>query len=247
MTSKKEEHIVITVDLKEIKEFEKDLKVFASSAYPYATRDTVNETAFKAMSLAKEHVNKNMVIKNAWTMRGIKVSKTKSLIVSQQQSVVGSVDDYMERQEFGGVVHGGKVGKPIATSASANQGSANPRTKATTRSNRLSRIKLHKRHRRALKSGMNRHARIAAQIRQAAEDSEKYVYLETKNRKGIYRLQGGRRKPKIKSMVWDLSRKNTVTKKNPWLKPSVDEVRLHSPRIYRDSLIFQLKRFGLFR
>lgn len=236
---------MLTIDDSEIKKLEKDLKIFASKAYPFATKQTINDTAFKARDLARKNIKKEMIIKNQWTMRGIKVDKARTLVVSQQEASTGSVDDYMERQEFGGVVRGQGIGKPIATSASANQGRSTLRTRATTPSNRLNKIRLHKRHRRALKSGMNQRQRIAAQINQAAQDNEKYVYLETKKRKGIYRLAGGKRRPRIKNMIWDLSKKQYSTPKNPWLKPAADEARKHTPIFYRDALIFQLKRIGM--
>ena len=237
---------MLSVDDRDIKKSEKDLKVFASKAYPSATRHTVNETAFKARELAIKNIKKDMIVKNQWTLKGIKVNKTKSLLVTQQEAATGSVDSYMERQEFGGVVRGDGVGKPIATSASANQGRNKPRTRATIPSNRLNKIRLHKRHRRSLRSGMTRSQKVAAQINQAAQDGEKYVYLETKRRKGIYRLKGGKRRPRIKNMIWDLSKKQYTTPKNSWLKPAADDARKHTPQIYKDALIFQLKRWNLF-
>lgn len=232
------------VDTKSIKQMERDLKTFASKAYPFATRKTVNDAAFQAQRIARTDVKDNMTNRNRFTVQSIQVEQTRTLRVSRQASVIGSTADYMEDQEFGAVKSKtGKEGVQIATSYSAGQGeNAQPRTRLPRKPNRMASISLQKRR----KKGGSRKQQNFIAIRQAAATGRKFVFLDLGRRKGIFRVTGGKRRPKIK-MVHDMTKQSVVIPKNPWLKPAFDEAARMLPAFYADALRFQLRRRNIFR
>jgi len=232
------------VDTRDIKEMERDLKTFARKAYPFATRKTVNDAAFQAQRIARADVREEMVNRNRFTVQSIQVEQTKTLQVSRQAAVVGSIADYMEDQEFGAVkTKTGKEGVSIATSYSAGQGdNAQPRTRLPRKPNRMANIQLQRRR----KKGTSRKQQNLIAIKQAAETGRKYVFLDLGRTKGIFKVTGGKRRPKIK-MVHDMSRQSVVIPKNPWLAPAFEETTRMIPAFYADALRFQLRRRGLFR
>lgn len=231
------------INTKEIKKFERDLKGFAHKAYPFATKNTVNTAAFRAQKLAKRDIEIKMVLRNSHARQSIQVEQSTTLKVSRQAAVIGSTADYMEDQEFGTtIVSKGKKGVSIPTGYSAGQEGQSPRTRLPRKPNKLVNIRL-KHSRRKLKT---RRARNAARLREAASSGHKYIYLDLGKSEGIFKVIGGKRNPRIK-MIHDMSRKSVVIPRNPWLKPVVDTVQVLIPKIYRDALVFQLKRQGLFR
>jgi len=235
---------MIEVDTNQIKELQEDLKVFADRAYPFATKQTINRSAFKAQQISREIVKDEMIQRNKFTVQSIQVDQARTLNVNRQEATVGSTADYMEDQEFGGSKSkSGKQGVSIATSYSAGQGeSAQPRTRLSTKPNKLASIRLK---RQGTKARSRKQKNFIA-IREAAQSGSKYVYLDLGRRQAIFKVIGGKRRPKIK-MVHDLTRKTVVIPKNPWLAPAVKQTEKHIPQIYKESLEFQAKRAGLFR
>lgn len=234
---------MITVNDKQLKKYERDLKTFASRAYPYATRHTVNSSAFKAREIAQGNVRGSMVTRNKWTERTIQVDKTGTLNVQHQAALVGSTEDYMETQEFGGTeTSSSGKGVAIATGYSAGQEGQQPRTRLPRRPNKMAAIQLQKRRKR----GTSKKQQNFIAIREAAASGTKFLYLDLGRRRGIFKVTGGKRRPKIK-MVHDLTRSSVVIPKNPWLAPAVRETEKFIPGIYKDALVSQLQRNKLFR
>ena len=232
------------IDTKDIKQLEDDLKRFAFRAYPFATKSTLNRSAFEAQKIARSNVSKDMIERNKFTKQSIQVKQAKTLNVRQQSASVGSIAPYMETQEFGGIKHSkGKQGVPIATSYSAGQGmSSGARTRLSRKSNKLANIQLNKRGARA----KNKRQRNLLAVKEAASSGNKFVYLELQKKKGIFKVIGGKRSPKLR-MVHDLTEQSVTIQKNPWLRPAVQRVEVLMPGYYRDALIFQLKRHNLFK
>lgn len=231
------------INTKEIKEFERDLKAFAHRAYPFATKNTLNKSAFQAQKLTRGDMDTKMIQRNKFTKQSIQVDQARTLNVNRQAATVGSIADYMEDQEFGTVKRKqGKEGIAIATGYAAGQEGQEPRLRLPRKANKMMNIQLQ----RQRKRGSNRKQQNIIAIRQAATSGRKYVFLDLGRSKGIFKVIGGRRRPKIK-MVHDMSRDSVVIPRNPWLKPVVDDVRVMMPGFYRDALVFQLKRQGLFR
>ena len=231
------------VDNRDIKKMERDLKTLAEDAFPFATRKTVNDAAFQTQRIARVDVKNGMVNRNRFTVQSIRVDQARTLQISRQEAVVGSIADYMEDQEFGAVKSkSGKEGVAIATSYSAGQGeNTQPRTRLPRKPNKMANIQLQRRR----KKGTSRKQQNLVAIKQAAATGRRYVFLDLGRTKGIFKVTGGKRRPKIK-MVHDMSRQSVVIPKNPWLKPAFDEATRMLPAFYGDALRFQLRRRNLF-
>ena len=234
---------MFTVDTSDIKRMERELKGFAHRAFPYATRQTVNDAAFGTMRQARQNVRMGMTTRNKHTLGSIRVNQSRTLQVSQQAAAVGSVADYMERQEFGGTrASKGREGVPIPTSYSSGEGmAARPRKRMPRRPNRIRNVRLSNKRTRG-----SRKQRNAAAVRMAATSGQRYVFLDLQKHRGIFRVLGGAKRPRVR-MVWDMTRRTVQTPRNPWLLPAVRTVQPTIPRIYARNLRFQLKRNNLFR
>ncbi len=245
---------MITVDTKQIKELEKDLKAFAHRAYPFATKNTLNQSAFKARELAQKDINVKMITRNKFTERSVLVEKAKTLNVRRQSASVGSTLDYMADQEFGGTKKKtGKEGVAIPTSFSVGQGEQQPRTKvAGLRSpNNIRNIRLRKG-----RTARNRKQALILKMQGAVSTGKRFIYHDfgSGRKKGIFRVVGGSRKFKRGTpkgvklrMVYDMTEQVVDIPRNPWLKPAVDTTKILMPAIHAKSLTFQAKRLGLFR
>ncbi len=239
------------IDDIEIKEFEKDLKAFADRAFPFATKATLNKAAFTAQKLARRDVSVKMVERNKFTQQSIQVNQARTLNVRLQSATVGSTADYMKDQEFGAVERkGGSEGVSIPTGYSAGQEGQQTRTRVPRKANKLQNIRLKNKS----KKGSNRKQRTLLAVRQAVDTGNRFIFLDLGKRKGIFKVLGGRKKssrgwPKGArlKMVHDLTRQSVRIPRNPWLKPAVDRTQILMPGFYRDALIFQLKRQGLFQ
>ena len=235
---------MLKIDDSDLKQYESDLKTFANRAFPFATKNTLNRSAFEAQKVARNNVDSKMIQRNRFTKQSIQVEQSRTLNISRQSSSVGSIADYMKDQEFGKVIRkSGKEGVPIATSYAAGQSEgAQPRTRLPRKANALASIQLRNKRTR----GKTRRQRNLIVIKEAAQSGRKYIFLDLGRSKGIFKVVGGMRKPKIK-MVWSMREQSVVIPRNPWLQPAVKRVQKRMPEFYRDSLVFQLKRQGLFK
>lgn len=228
----------------EIKQLESDLKTFAERSFPFATKNTVNQGAFRARQYWQQNIEADMVNRNKFTRNSIRVDQTRQLNIRRQEAIVGSIADYLADQEFGATkTASGSEGVAIPTAYSAGQGEgARPRTRLPRKPNKMQNIQLRKRGRK----GASRKQKNLVAIKGAAASGRKYVFLDLGRTKGIFKVMGGRKRPRIK-MVHDLSRPSVVIPRNPTLAPAVERAQKDMPEIYRRSLIFQAKRQGLFK
>ena len=242
---------MITVDMNEVIELEKDLKTFASRAFPFATKNTINSAAFKARELAQRDIRVKFINRNKFTERSVLVDQVRTLNVRRQAAVVGSIAPYMADQEFGTVKRKtGSEGVPIQTGYSAGQENQQPRTRLPRKANKLANINLRNRRGKA----KNRRQKVLVRVYNAIRTGKRFVFLELARKKGIFRVIGGSRKTKrgwprgarLKQVV-DMTESSVVIPRNPWLKPAVDTTQLLMPAMYKKALTFQLKRQGLFR
>lgn len=226
------------LDDRDVKRYAADLKTFARRAYPFATKATVNRAAFETRKGYQEGMRDDLTLRNKWTERSVRVDQAKTLIVSRQEAIVGSMADYMATQEFGGTVKGKGKHQPIATSYSAGLGqNTRPRTKLPRKPNQLKNIQLKRRG----QGTAGRNARNAAAIREAAGSGNKFVFLDLGRRQGIFRVLGGKRRPYIR-MVWDLSSKSVRVPRKPLLLPATRATEKQIPQYYGEAALFQLKR-----
>lgn len=237
---------------REIREFEADLKHAAAKAIPFATRNTLNSAAFLTQKVGRLNSRQKMIQRNKFTIQSIQVKQTRSLNIRQQESITGSIAPYMEDQEFGAIrTKSGREGVPIPTSYSAGQGeNVQPRTRLPRKPNRIENIQLKRRRGRKAKT---RKQDILFRVQDAVTSGDRIIFLDLGRRQGMFKVTGGRKgfkrgwPPGAKlRMLYDLSHETVTIPKNPWLKPAQDRVIKRIPAIYRKSLIFQLKRYGLF-
>jgi hypothetical protein len=237
---------MLKVDTREIKRYERDLKEFASRAYPFATKQTINKAAFHSQKEAKSEVSKNMIERNRFTSQSIRVVQSRTLKVDRQSATMGSTAAYMETQEFGGVKRKtGKHGVALTTSYASGEGmGTQPRKRLAKKANRLQNILLSK----AKTKSKNRRQRNAIIIKRAAEQGIDHVVLNLRGgKRGIFRVIGDDSGVDNIRMVHDISRKTVLIKPNPWMRPAVKRTTPLMQGFYRDALVFQLKRQGIFK
>lgn len=217
------------------------LRQFAKKAIPYAARGAMNSAAFAARKEWVEQLPKSFTLRNTWTARSVRVERATGLDMRRMHSVVGSMADYMADQEHGATrKRSGKHGVPIPTSVASGEGQgARPRRRVVRRPNRMGSFSL-----RTRPMG-SRKQRNAAAVAEALRSGRKFVFLDLERRKGIFRLKGGRRRPKVE-MVWDLSRPTVRVPRNPTLQRTLKAVEPRLPGMYRDAVIQQLRRRRLF-
>ncbi|MCK5606501.1 hypothetical protein KAR91_31655 [Candidatus Pacearchaeota archaeon] len=231
------------INIEEVKDFESDLKAFPR-AFAFATRQTLNDSAFQMSRRVKARIRKVFVLRNKFTARSIRVEKTMTLRVNAQESVVGSTASYMEDQEFGGTkTKGGKVGVSIPTTTASGEGrGTQPRRRVARGPNKLSKIRLKQNRIKA----MNQKQENLIKIKEAAKSGNKYVFLDLQRHPGIYKVTGGKRRPKI-NLIHDMSKKSVRIPRTQIFLPTTIATQKQMPLLYRDALIFQLRRRGLFK
>lgn len=227
--------MTIAVNVAEIRQFERKLRDLNRRGIAFAETETINRAAFGTQKGARQNIENNMITRNTWTTRSVMVRKAS---LTRQEAVVGSTQPYMEDQELGATEHArGKHGVAIPTAVASGEGrGANPRRKLVRKPNRVSSISLTQRNRSATRKQRN-----AIAIKEAVSSGRRYVMLELQRRKGIFRVYGGKRRPRIE-MIQDLSRKSIRIPRNPWLMPAAAAQGGQLPRYYAEALSRQLAR-----
>jgi hypothetical protein len=237
----------ITIDNEQIKKFERDLTTFASKAYPFATQNTVNKSAFTGQKIARGLVPFMMTKRAAFTTTGIIVHRSVGqLDVKKQEARLGSAAFWMAHQEFGNVAETReKHGYPIPTTVASGEPEGAPTRRKKIRSHHLlKRVKLFKSQ---LKIKYQAKTKAKQQenlvrVKMAVKRKRRYVFLETDRVKGIFKI-GNDKKPKL---LYNLSHDSVRNPAVHWLDETITKVRPLIPGIYLDSLEFQMVRHGLF-
>lgn len=239
---------MIQVDPRELKALEEDLRTLYAKALPYANAGALNSMAFVGQSGARMNVKDQMINRTPYTQRSIQVSKARPVAISQQYSVVGSVADYMERQEMGGSRdRTGRKGVPIPTRyASGEARGASARLRTPRRNNQLQNVRLTKRHGRATSRRQQNAIAVSMATR---EGRTAVVYLDLGNRRGLFRVSGGKKRntPKDIQMLYDLSRRTVNIPRNSWLYSAVKFASSLGPGFYMTELQRQIKKQKLFK
>lgn len=225
---------MIKVDLRNTAWLARDLKNLRKSALPYAQKNAVNEAAFEGRKLWQEELQSSFTLRNKFTERSIRVDKARSL--HNPEAKLGSVASYMDEQEEGTTLtKTSKHGIPIPTAASSGEGKAKIRKRVVRRANRLTNIKFSSR------IGNSPKQKNAIAISQAIRTKTKFAFLETSRRKGIFRVTGRLKNPKI-TMLHDLTRSSVRIPSTPTLSRTLDRLDTRMDGIYRKALLFQLSR-----
>ncbi len=234
---------MFTTDTSQFKQYEDDLKRLSRRSIPFATKNTVNTAAFETQKVSRLSLSKELILRNPFTLRSVQVEQTRTLNMSRQAAFVGSVADYMEKQEFGAVkASRGSEGVNIPTGYSAGQRGQTVRTRLPRKPNAVKNIRLSS----GRVKAKNRRQKNLILVMQAANSSNKFIFMDLGRRKGIFKVVGGKRSPKVR-MVHDLTRRTVRIPRKPWLLPATDKVIPMMSRFYRDSLQFQLKRLRTYK
>ncbi|BAV81102.1 hypothetical protein [Vibrio phage CKB-S1] len=224
------------IDSKQLKQMADRLEAVADKGVMFAQRNTVNDYAFRTAATAKQNIRDEFINRNTWTQRSVKVDRATRFA---DGSEVGSTEGYMRDQELGA-----RTPKPLNVPTPAASGEsvrADKRLRPVRKANRMANISLKRRSRRM--GGLTRKQQNIASVRQAADEGRKYVYLDRGRKKGIFRLYGGKRRPRVR-LVQDLSRNVRVVPKHPWLAPASDDTMKHAGPMYYHRLAQQLRRHG---
>lgn len=231
---------MIQTDLRNMRRMEADLALFARSALPFATKQTINQAVVNTAKVAKDFVRGRMTLRNAWTLRSIQYDRARGNAIGEQAARVGSVQPYMATQEFGGVKHAqGARGVPIATPAASGESSI-PRRRLPRRANSLASIRLQ----RSQGAAANRAQRNRIAVSEAVAGA-RFAFLELGRKSGIYRVAGSAARPRLKK-VWDMSRASVAIPATPWLEPAVAAITPHLATYYSAALLAQLRRARVF-
>lgn len=244
---------MFSIDDKDVKQLEADLKTFNARALPFATRNTLNSVAFTAMVKYRKEADKDLILRNAWTKKSIRYEKTGTLNINKQESVVGSMAPYMETQEFGGTKQArGKHGVALPTSYSTGEGEkARPRRKLPPKRNRLlpralSPLRLAKSKRKAV----NPKQALVFKVQDAVTSGNRVFY----HNGAIFRVLKGRKKFKRGwptraelKMLYNLENRSVRIPPEKMLQPAYKSAAAGIPAEYKKSLEYQLRRLGLFK
>lgn len=214
------------------------LEKFRKSAVPYAARDTVNSLAFEGRRIWGDEIRRTMVTRNRFTAGpALQVDKARGTSLETMQAELGSIAEYMPRQEFGATVTGRAGHKGIPGPVAAGQAAGGRRTKPVRVGNRMSAI-----HAVRAAKGASRHQRNAIAMAIAKRTGRKYVVLERPGGgTGVFVLGGGKRKLTAK-LVWDVSRRSVRIEPHPTLGPTLRRLEALAPRIQEQALMRQLQR-----
>lgn len=227
--------MTITVNAAEIHRLANRLERLNRRGIPFAKIETINRAAFGTQRDARRGLADRMILRNPWTIRSIRVRKA---TLRTMEAATGSTERYMEVQEVGGIeTASGAHGVVIPTTVASGEGrGVRPRKRLVRRPNRVSRIKLSQRIRTS-----SRKQRNVVAVREAIRTNRRFIFLDLQRSKGIFRVFGGKRNPRVE-MIHDLSRPSVTTPRNPWLMPAARGQTQQLTRYYATALERQLAR-----
>lgn len=224
---------MFSIDDRDIKKLERRLRALNERGLPFATRETLNKMAFEAQTLGRKNIAEKMILRNKYTTQSVRVEMARGSNINAQQSKMGSIADYMDEQELGGIKQrksGRAVGIPTSFAAGQGRGTK-PRTRLPRNSFKMGMIML----RRGQKRGANRRQQNAINI---ATSLGGFTYLDLGRRKGIFKID----KKGNPTMLHDLTRSSVRIPMLRWMYPAVSKVTDRRGEFYRRALEFQLSR-----
>lgn len=190
-----------------------------------AARETVNSLAFAGREAWQDEMRKSLTLRNRFTERRALVEMARSTSFGRGiAATLGHTEEYMALLESGGTERAEKRFRPIPTEVAAGQSFGSLRS-GRTRAVRPSAIitRLGSKHRSRSKNN-------ARAIRDAIRTGKRLVLLVMGRRRGIYRVKGSKRKPKLVKL-YDLSRRRTPVPRTPTLERAVWRAHAQGPAI----------------
>lgn len=236
---------MIKADMRQVRQLENTLERLNARGLAFAEIETVNRAAFDTQKDARASLGKRMTLRNSWSERSIQTQKAHR---GRLESSVGSTQGYMETQQTGGVeTASGSHGVLIPTAFASGEGRASQRKRLVRKPNQASRITLGK----GTRKTMSRKQQLLLKVRESIESGKRVVFHDFGAGKavGLFRIKGGSRATKRgwpkgarMHMLYDMSRKQTTTPKNPWLTDAAAGPTRNLPRYYATAIARQLKR-----
>lgn len=229
------------VTLKGIDEMQRELETLAKRSLPFAARETVNGLAFVGREAWQEEMRATLTLRNRFTERRALVDRATTLRMSAMEARLGHTEPYMGLLERGGTEWAAKRFRPIPTEAAAglSKGSLRGGRKRAVRPaaviTRLGSLKV-----KGL-GKLSRKARNARAVQGAIRSGRRLALLDLGRRKGVYRVMGGKRRPRIVKL-YDLSRRRTPVPRTPTLERAVQRALARGPELAFAALARQLTR-----
>lgn len=230
--------------VKGLAQMQRQLETIAKRSVPFAARETLNTLAFEGRKIWQQEMASSLTLRNKFTQRRALVERARTLRIDNMQATLGHTEDYMYNLEFGKPERAAKHFRAIPTEVAAGQGKgslAGGRKRAVKRANIITALG-------SLKgkdfAGRPRKARNARAIQQAIKTGKRLALLDMGRRKGVYKVMGGKRKPKIMKL-YDLTRKVTPMPKVPTLKRTLTKTLALAPTVAYAAMAKQLQRAGL--
>lgn len=220
---------------------QRELETLAKRSVPFAARETVNNLAWAGRAAWQEEMARSLTLRNRFTASRALVDPARTLRLSAMEARLGHTEPYMELLETGKPERAAKRYRPIPTEVAAGQaiGSLPGGRKRAVRPSaiitRLGSLKV---------SGgkfRSRKANNARAIRGAISSGRRLALLDLGRRKGIYRVMGGKRRPRIVKL-YDLTRRKTAVPRTPTLQRALERALEQGPRIAYMALARQLVR-----
>lgn len=224
---------MITVDMTQAKKLEKILGQVRDKSVPYAQRNALNDTAFEARKQSVAGVRSDFVNRNTWTARSIRVDRART---PRDSAVLGSTEEYMAKQEFGGK---GKAYVP-SPNASGESSHARVRRRPVRQTNWINRIKVAKQ--RYGGEANQAQANIVALSEAKSHGIRHVIMHKGRGRLGLYQVMGTKRKPRSR-LLYSLRSGAVTIKPKPWLIPTALQVQQKTaPTFYFARLRQELAR-----
>jgi hypothetical protein len=231
----------IRVDMRGVDEMQRALETIAKRSVPFAARETLNSLAFEGRQIWQSEMAESLTLRNQFTQRRVLVERCRTLRMSAMEATLGHTEPYMRLLEEGKPERAAKTYRAIPTEVAAGQSVGSlpgGRKRAVRRNNIITKLG-------SLKTkgaaGRGRKAQNARAVQQAIKSGKRLALLDLGKRKGVYRVMGSRRKPKIRKL-YDLSRRVTPMPKIPTLQRTLDKTLLLGPAIAHRALLKQLQR-----
>jgi hypothetical protein len=235
---------MIAIDTSQIRRLAKTLERDTRVGLKYAVAGALNDVAFGALRQWRAEMADRLTLRNKWTQGSVRVERARpSGSIERMQSAVGSLADYVEKTEAGGVRAGsGKVGKALPTTVASGEGrGGTKRLRVVRKGLRTSAIKFS-----SERKGSTPRQRNAAALAIARRKRQRYVFLEGGTTgTGIYRVAFGR-KDMRPTMVYNLGRKALRVRPHPTLEPALDVMDRKFPQLALAAFIGQLRRAKAF-
>jgi hypothetical protein len=233
--------VTVNVSLVGLDAMQRELETIAKRSVPFAARETVNSLAFEGRAAWQDEMRQALTLRNRFTERRALVDRARTLRMSAMEARLGHTEDYMRLLEHGKPEKASKRFRAIPTEAAAGQakGSLSGGRKKAVRPSaiitRLGSLKVRG------ASARSRKANNARAVQGAIRTGRRLALLDLGRGKGIYRIMGGKRRPKIVKL-YDLSRRRTPVPRTPTLERALARALAKGPALAHAALSKQLTR-----